>query len=166
MAPPTSQLPPAHLPPDRIVLEGSAAGFVSRLIAFNIDVGLVVLMIVATSSLTQLVAIILPSWLLFTKVLPSLIAAIVAVIPPAYFFLSVAITGKTVGKGVMGLRIVRAGGGRLSPARSFVRALSYLVSLMLVGSGFLWVLIDRDRRGWHDMLAGSRVIYELRSTQL
>lgn len=166
MAPQTSPLPPAHLPPDGVVLEGSSAGFVSRLLAFNIDLGLLVLVIVATSSLTQLVVMVLPSWLLLTKALPSLIAAIVAVIPLAYFFLSVAITGKTVGKGVMGLRIVQAGGGRLSAARSFVRALAYLVSLMLVGAGFLWVLVDRDRRGWHDMLAGSRVIYELRSTQL
>ncbi len=138
----------------------------SRLIAIAIDVGVVVVLIVGTSSLTQLFTMLLPKWLSFTNLLPAVVAATVTFIPLAYFFLTVAVAGKTVGKGLMGLRIIRPGGGRLSPARSFVRAVAYLVSLIPLGLGFIWVLFDRDRRGWHDMLAGSRVIYEPRSTQL
>ena len=30
----------------------------------------------------------------------------------------------------------------------------------IVGLGFIWILLNRDRRGWHDYIAGSRVVYE------
>ncbi len=33
-----------------------------------------------------------------------------------------------------------------------------MVSGMFLWLGFIWILVDKDRRGWHDMMAGSKVI--------
>jgi uncharacterized RDD family membrane protein YckC len=65
-----------------------------------------------------------------------------------------------VGKAVMGIRVVGINGRRLPPARALVRTVAYLVSLVPLFAGFLWVLVDRERRGWHDHIARSRVVYE------
>ncbi|MCZ7528974.1 MAG: RDD family protein [Acidimicrobiia bacterium] len=34
------------------------------------------------------------------------------------------------------------------------------MALMFFGLGFLWILISKDRRGWHDYIAGTCVIYD------
>ena len=39
------------------------------------------------------------------------------------------------------------------------RYLSYLISTLPLGIGFLWIAIDPQRQGWHDKLAGTSVVY-------
>jgi uncharacterized RDD family membrane protein YckC len=53
-------------------------------------------------------------------------------------------------------------GRRLGFARTLLRTIAYLVSLVPLFAGFLWILVDRDRRGWHDHIAGSRVVFDHR----
>ena len=166
-SPQASLIPQGRPRPDgSAVVAAPPAGFVSRAIAFAIDLGIVLLLVFGTSSFAQLLTVLLPQWLWFAAALPAVIGAAGALIPFTYFFLTVALTGKTVGKGLMGLRIVTVGGKRLSVARSFVRVPAYFVSIIPLFVGFLWVLVDRDRRGWHDIVAGTRVVYEPRSPQL
>ena len=64
----------------------------------------------------------------------------------------------------MGLRIQRVGGGRLSVGRSLLRTLAYLVSLIPLFAGFLWVAVDPQRRAWHDHIAGSQVVFQERTS--
>lgn len=125
-----------------------------------IDLGLVSLLAVSGGALAELVQILLPKWVWITTVVPVAIGMVISVVPVAYFFLSVAIAGRTVGKALMGVRVVGLKGGRLPPGRSLLRAFAYLVSLIPLAAGFLWVLVDRDRRAWHDHIAGSRVVYD------
>ena len=66
--------------------------------------------------------------------------------------------GQTPGKWVMGIRVVALGGGRVSVARCLVRLFGYLVSALPVYLGFFWIL-GPLRRGWHDHLAGTEVVY-------
>jgi uncharacterized RDD family membrane protein YckC len=73
------------------------------------------------------------------------------------FFLSTA--GRTPGKAFMGLRVLTAGGTRLSVPRAFVRIIGYLFSALPIYVGFLLVLIDDRRQALHDKLAGTYVIY-------
>ena len=155
----TSSLPsslPASAPADR----APAAGFVTRLLAMSVDIAVVVVAILAASSVTQIVSLLFPHLPGLTEVLQVVIGAVVSVIPAAYFMVAVAVTGRTVGKGLMGIHVVGRDGGRLSTTRSVVRTLGYIVSLVPVGAGFWAVLIDADRRGWHDHLAGSRVVHD------
>ncbi|MGA7985503.1 MAG: RDD family protein [Burkholderiales bacterium] len=42
----------------------------------------------------------------------------------------------------------------------FIRFLGYFVSIVPLGLGFLWIAFDRKKRGWHDLIAGTVVVYE------
>ncbi len=67
--------------------------------------------------------------------------------------------GGTPGKLLMECQVVDARDhGPLSLARGVVRYLGYLLSLMPLGLGFLWMLLDPRRQTWHDKLAGSLVL--------
>jgi uncharacterized RDD family membrane protein YckC len=66
----------------------------------------------------------------------------------------------TPGKRLLGVRIVdSASGGRASVVQLLTRYLSYLISALPLGLGFLWIAIDPQRRAWHDKLAGTSVVY-------
>ncbi len=71
-----------------------------------IDLGLVSLLAVAGGSLAELIQLLLPKWVWITTVVPVAIGMVISVVPVAYFFLSVAIAGRTVGKALMGVRVV------------------------------------------------------------
>ena len=45
------------------------------------------------------------------------------------------------------------------------RLLGYLVSTGSLGMGFLWMLIDDRRQGWHDKIAGTCVVYSWEARQ-
>jgi len=78
---------------------------------------------------------------------------------PIYLLFFWILAGQTPGKRLMGLRIVRMNGGRMTLLVGLRRLLGYLVCLLSLGVGFLWVLIDDERRGWHDNIAGTCVVY-------
>ena len=40
-----------------------------------------------------------------------------------------------------------------------VRFLAAIVSAACLGFGYLWILVDRDGRAWHDRWSGTRVVY-------
>ena len=90
-------------------------------------------------------------WLLF--VLPNIALSCM------YFVYFHAVTGQTVGKLICGVWVVTAEGNRsLGWRRSIVRCLGYFFSYLFLYAGFLWVLVNRRKRGWHDYLAGSVVV--------
>lgn len=47
-------------------------------------------------------------------------------------------------------------------ARAALRTLAYLASMLPVYVGFLNILVDDRRRGWHDLLAGTVVVHSWR----
>jgi|GEM_PF-388212 len=71
-----------------------------------------------------------------------------------------AIWGQTLGKRLLGIRVVRADGGRPSIAQALVRMVGYVFSLSLAGVGFLLIALDPRRQGLHDKLAETFVIPE------
>jgi uncharacterized RDD family membrane protein YckC len=65
----------------------------------------------------------------------------------------------TVGKLLLGLRIVDAETLMpLSRKQELIRYLGYFFSTLPLGLGFLWILVDARKQGFHDRLAGSVVI--------
>jgi uncharacterized RDD family membrane protein YckC len=65
----------------------------------------------------------------------------------------------TPGKMVVSARIVDARtGGQPSFGQCIVRYFAYIVSMLPVGLGFLWIAFDRRKQAWHDKLAGTIVI--------
>ncbi|MEA1903791.1 MAG: RDD family protein [Actinomycetota bacterium] len=78
-----------------------------------------------------------------------------------YMWVAVAIFGKTLGKMVLGVRVVKADGSVVVKGRSaFIRALTYPLSFALFGIGLLGAVFGRERRTWHDRFAGTAVVYD------
>jgi uncharacterized RDD family membrane protein YckC len=67
--------------------------------------------------------------------------------------------GQTPGMRVMHIRVVREEDGTtIDMVAGFVRLFGYFVSALVFYLGFLWILVDSRRRGWHDMIAGTIVV--------
>ena len=72
---------------------------------------------------------------------------------------SQAFFGTTPGKWLMGLRIVRYPSLEApSRGRYVLRYLAYIPAAGALMIGILWVSFNRERRGWHDYLAGTAVL--------
>ena len=83
---------------------------------------------------------------------------------PLYFITLFTTTGQTIGKYVMGVRVVRLDGRPMTFMTGTVRWLGYFVSAIPFGLGFFWVIVDNRQQGFHDRLAGTSVIYAWRAT--
>ena len=68
--------------------------------------------------------------------------------------------GATVGKLLIGARIVARDGSRIGFGRAALRFLGEAVSWMSLGIGFLLVGFRSDRRALHDMIAGTQVVWK------
>lgn len=75
-----------------------------------------------------------------------------------YFVLSWTRGGQTIGMRAWRTRVVTAAGMPPAWPRALLRFAVALVSLGAVGAGFLWCLVDRDRRAWHDIAAGTWLV--------
>lgn len=163
-------------------LQGQYAGFVSRAIAFVLDI-LIVIAVIAV--INGAIALTLEFFLgidldncppltfrtgLFqsglvchaanwTRVFLTIVAA------PIYFGLFWTLGGQTLGQYAMGLRVVRLDGKRMTFWRSLIRWIGYFVSFLALGLGYFWVLWDDRRQGFMDKLAKTVVVYSWEAKQ-
>ena len=75
-----------------------------------------------------------------------------------YFVVFHGMEGKTIGKWLLGLRVVGAERRGITYRQAFLRSLGTVVSVAPLGLGFLWIIWSREKRGWHDFLARTWVI--------
>jgi uncharacterized RDD family membrane protein YckC len=166
------------------------AGFWVRLGAYLLDVILLGIVVAIGVGAAAIAGVITQGNQLWVNV-----AAQVGTI--VYFTVAVGMRGASAGKWVLGLRIVRADGSRVSVMRSFFRyavltlvflpsglgvilapsAGSFASGQALFSKGFtgmsaallfigllivlvfvIWLAVRQDKRGWHDLLAGTRVV--------
>lgn len=146
--------------PDHSVgLQGTYAGFVTRFGGFVIDIITIgALYALAGQALDYVVTAV--SGDPFTLADIPIVSGI-AFVAWAIFYCAypLAVGGRTFGMAVVGLRAVRADGTDLSAGRATARVLLFPLSFLLFGFGFLLILLKRDRRALHDLLAGSAVVY-------
>lgn len=65
----------------------------------------------------------------------------------------------TPGKMAVSAKIVDAKtGNAISVGQAIGRYFAYILSIIPLGLGFLWVAFDSKKQGWHDKLAGTVVI--------
>lgn len=62
------------------------------------------------------------------------------------------------GKQVLKLRVVSANGAPLEKRQRMLRAVFSLLSGYAAGLGYLWAFFEPQRRTWHDLVAGTRVV--------
>lgn len=83
-------------------------------------------------------------------------------LPVCYLFYVSAMTswfGGTLGKLLCGIKIVNRDSQLLSFWRAFFRNhIGHMVSGLCFGLGFFWIFIDKERRGWHDMIVDTYVV--------
>src|SRR5262249_62436628 len=80
------------------------------------------------------------------------------VVPVAYFVLSHGTGGQTLGKRLLGARVIDESGGPIGYLRALGRLVATVVALLPIGIGLAIAGLRRDRRGLHDLLAGTRVV--------
>ncbi len=150
-------------------LAGHYAGVASRLVAMLIDLSLLMVALsLATTFINALLSLFnvdaLLGRFLSAGEVPAVGAAIAGLVGTlfiiSYGIIGWSLNGQTVGGLLVGVRVVRADGHRLSFGRAFLRMLGSYLSGLALFLGFLWALFDRRRRGWHDRLAGSVVVYD------
>jgi uncharacterized RDD family membrane protein YckC len=140
-------------------LQGSYAGIVTRFSSFAIDVFVIALLF----ALGGLVAEYVLSVLLRQPVRLSetSLASRVALVAWAFFYCAypLAASGRTFGMAVVGIRAVRPDGRELDGRHAIVRVLAFPLSFLLLGFGFLLILLRRDRRALHDVIGSTAVVY-------
>ncbi len=75
-----------------------------------------------------------------------------------YFTFFHGISGKTVGKSLLKIKVVKIDGSSLDFYDAFIRWIGFMFGFFVCGLGLLWALFNKDGRGWHDKIAGTIVI--------
>lgn len=76
-----------------------------------------------------------------------------------YSYLEGSPSGQTIGKRVMGIRVVDFRTGQpIGFARGLVRWVGRILSGLACGLGYLWMLWDGEKQCWHDKLATTVVV--------
>lgn len=65
----------------------------------------------------------------------------------------------TPGKSIMSLRIVDfKTKGTPTKTQFFLRSLGYILATLPFCVGFLWIFINKNKRGWHDIMSRTQVV--------
>ena len=139
------------------------AGFWVRFAAYLIDSGiafllLLVVRLVMSGVLSALYGTALGGNILFHYTLKDIVLYLGQVL---YFILCTRYTGTTPGKRVMNLRVISVEeSGELDLLTVVYReTVGRFLSSIFVCIGYLIIGVDREKRGFHDMLCDTRVVY-------
>ena len=136
------------------VLPTRPAGFWVRAVAFAIDAVVCLLVQMSFAALGRLMLgsgggdgnAAAPTAFFFTVIFAA-----------AYWTTLHMVAGQTLGKSIVGARVVGTDGALLTFGPAFLRYLASGLSLAIFGFGFLMAGLRRDKRALHDLIAGSRV---------
>jgi uncharacterized RDD family membrane protein YckC len=69
------------------------------------------------------------------------------------------VNGMTPGKKLLGIKVVKEDGRNVGFFTMLIREMvGKAISGMILSLGFLWILFDRDKQGWHDKLVSTYVV--------
>jgi uncharacterized RDD family membrane protein YckC len=143
--------------------EGQYAGAVTRLLAIGADVaaawGLFLLLSLAVQTAVRLA--IGDRFTLLGHNVASLVATIVWGF--AYFSFQWALSGRTIGMAVFGIRVVTVEGRALHVRAAIIRTAVLPLATAVFPIGLLGLLRRADRRGLHDLAATTCVVYHWRA---
>ena len=80
-----------------------------------------------------------------------------------YYVLLTGLKGQTLGKMALSIQVVDSQGNPPGIWRAILReTIGKLISTIVMFLGFLWIIWDRHRRGWHDHIGGTYVVRKQR----
>lgn len=133
---------------------GRPAGFWIRAVALVIDF---VVFILVESSLGVAARRVWGAGVRDATTLQSMIFLFTLLFAALYVTLLHAATGQTIGKMLVGVRVVLVDGQRLPIGVALLRFFAYGFSCLPFGFGYVMAGLRRDRRALHDLVAGTRV---------
>ena len=76
-----------------------------------------------------------------------------------YFVVLTVAFGATLGKMAFGMKVVGADGAKVGIGAVLMREIvGKIVSFVVVLIGFVWILVDDNRQGWHDKIGKTFVV--------
>ena len=139
---------PETAAPASLETPGEYAGFWIRLAAAIID-GVIIMAISFILALFNLGA--MGSWILlsWSWILLSWL----------YYWLFTGLKGQTLGKMAVGIKVVDEHGNMPGLGVAAMREiLGKTISAIVLYIGFLWIIWDKQKRGWHDKIANTYVV--------
>src|SRR5262245_43613724 len=124
----------------------------ARLVGYIVDIFIQFMVVVVLGILATILAVIF--WPL--AVLTALLIIAVSILYFPYFWVQ---GGQTPGMMLMKIKVVRDhDGGPITWGPAILRWIGFWVSTFVFYIGFIWIFIDKRRRGWMDLLGGTVVI--------
>lgn len=136
------------------------AGLVTRAVAVGIDLLVINGIAVITGALINLIASFFGHEGHIGPVAAVLGGAAWIAWSAAYFTIFWSLTGQTPGDRLMGIRVFSTSSDRIRIRQAFLRYWAMLLAALPLGAGFLPVLTDEQRRGWHDKIARTLVRWD------
>jgi len=139
----------------RVFREGAPGGFWIRAVALAVDIAVlaifVILIFVAFGARTEGFFSEDTSGVVFASLVSCAVLA-------SYSSVLITLWGTTVGKRAFDLYVLRRDGARCGLWQAFGRQVASIVSILVVGIGYLMIAFRADKRGLHDLMAGTAVI--------
>ena len=156
----TGMVRPFEPPPAaRESLQGHYAGFASRFAAFVMDlVVLTGIFILVLAAINFAASVITGKDIAFNRgnlwvVIAYLVWGFI------YFAHFWGLNGRTAGGAMFGVQVLTDDGADVSLRRAALRTLVFPLSFLILGLGFLGILLGDQRRALHDVIAGTVVVY-------
>ena len=159
---PASQGPPAAASTPaaaRESLQGHYAGFASRFGSFVVDlVVLTGIFMLVLAAINFAASVVTGKDIAFNRgnlwvVIAYLVWGFI------YFAHFWGLNGRTAGEALFGVQVLTDEGGDVSLRRACLRTLVFPLSFLILGLGFVGILLGEQRRALHDVIAGTVVVY-------
>ncbi|MCD9624060.1 RDD family protein [Rhabdothermincola salaria] len=138
---------------------GRVGGPISRLVAFVIDTALLSLAYGLFAAFFVFVAQAITGRSVEAPDLGAAVVGSYTFLGFLYYWIGLSITGKSVGKGLVGLRVVANDRSPITPGRAAVRMIVYPFSFIL-GLGLIPIVTGRRHRALHDVAGRDVVLYD------
>jgi uncharacterized RDD family membrane protein YckC len=148
------------------------AGHGSRFVAYILDcvliyvllfVPAIALIVIGSAIDAQLVRPGMAGPDAFSAITLTVFVVLLFVLVLGYFPFFWARSGQTPGMKPFGLWVVRdQDGGPLRTRTAILRLIGLYVASSVFYLGFIWIFIDKRRRGWHDLIAGTVVVHRMK----
>jgi uncharacterized RDD family membrane protein YckC len=140
-------------------------GLVTRALAAAIDFGLLSIVFWISSAVLASIA---PVALgqgnaALTPLAAAALGALALTVGGAIFVAFWGLVGQTPGMRLLSIRLDTGGTSEIGIRRAIKRLLAIPLALLPAGLGFLAILVSPTRRGWHDRIAGTTVVYDTRT---
>ena len=140
-------------------MTGQTAGGVSRLAAFFLDGAVLAAAFAVTTAVVAYLTRLFFNEATDISAPGLLVFGGYSIFSFLYFWIGLSITGRSIGKGVVGLKVVARNGTPITPGRAFVRQLVYPISFIL-GLGLIPIVLGKNRRALHDWAGRDKVLYD------